>query len=216
MQIRRFKPFAELVVVIITFAISGAAYAKTTTFTCQDSGTGVSAFGDLDNDSCTTAPNGVTTCTDTSANSNVAFKCSPGGVSGTGINLIEYDPVPGTSCNIAGTQVPGIATCTLANSSEQGCEFKSVGGAEVDRDDKTLDMTFATVQVTLCLDLSSPPPNNFTGTSNSTITGGTGANAGATGNGTSTFNGQSLVSDEAGHGLSWAAGTGTVTITTTK
>ena len=45
---------------------------------------------------------------------------SGGGI--TAQDISEFAPVPGTSCNIEGTIVPGIAGCTLAGSSEQGCE----------------------------------------------------------------------------------------------
>src|SRR5262245_58892432 len=168
---------------------SGRAEAKTKHFKCSVSGSGVDIPIDLDSDSCFAAPNGATVCTDYSGNSSFAGKCSPG-ERFTGQNITEYDPVPGTGCNILGTVVPGIASCTLAGSSEQGCEFQSVGGAEVDRGEPSGDLTFVTVSAaTLCVDLSSGPPFNFTGSSTLTITGGTGKNVGETGTASGTFHG---------------------------
>jgi hypothetical protein len=213
MQIRIFKCFAGLVAVTFAFAVRGVAYAHTTSFTCHASGTAVSVPVDIDSDSCFTAENGATVCTDTSGYGNFGFKCSPGG-RGTGTNVFEFKPVSGSGCNILGTAEP-IASCTLANSSEAGCEFQSVvGGAEVDRNDNTGDLTFATANITLCLDLSSGPPFNFTASANDTITGGTGANTGATGSATAQVDGQILIDDLAGHAYSWSEGTSTGTITT--
>jgi hypothetical protein len=174
----------------------------------------------MDGDSCFTATNGAPICTDTSSRFIAGITCSAGNgtanvTKSTGDNLSEYDLVPVTSggCNISGTTEP-FASCTLANSSEQGCEFKSVGDTEVDRDSSTGDLTFSTDSATLCLDLSSGPPFNYTGTANVTITGGTGNNTGATGTGTGSFHGQVLTSDPAGHGIGWGESTSNVTITT--
>lgn len=212
MQIRGFRLIAGIVVLM--FVAAGVAHAGTKTFKCSASGSGVTAPGDLDGDSCFTAVNGATVCTDTSASSNFSGDCSPGG-GFTGQNLVEYDLVSGTGCNILGTTVPGIASCAFPGSSEQGCLAQSVGGNEVDRASASGDLTFSTVSsTTLCLDLSNGPPFNTAGTSTTTITGGTGKNAGATGTSNATFHGQILSTDPAFHGLSWSESTSTGTITT--
>ena len=111
--------------------------------------------------------------------------------------------------------VPGIASCTLAESSEQGCAFQAVGGAEVDRDNSKGELLFSTQSQTFCWDLSSGPPFNYTGTFENTITGGTGKNAGATGSFSGTFHGQTLTLDAAFHGLGWVEVNSAGTITTT-
>jgi hypothetical protein len=172
----------------------------------------------MDGDSCFTATNGATVCTDTSSRFQAGITCSAGNgnphvTKSTGDNISEYDFVSGGGCNIFGTTEP-FASCTLANSSEQGCEFHSVGETQVDRDNSTGDLMFSTGSATLCLDLSSGPPFNYTGTANSTISGGTGNNTGVTGTGTATFHGQTLTSDPAGHGIGWGEGTSSVTVTT--
>jgi hypothetical protein len=131
----------------------------------------------------------------------------------TGQNLVEYVPVAGTGCNIFGNVVPGIASCTLANSSEQGCAFQSSAGTAIDQD-KNGDLRFETVSAILCEDLSSGPPFNFTGSVNATVTGGTGKNADATGTFSGTFHGQVLSADAAFHGLSWFELNATGTVTT--
>jgi hypothetical protein len=193
---------------------SSRAEAGTKKFKCSASGSFVDIPIDLDSDSCFPATNGALVCTDHSGNANFSGQCSPGG-GFTGQNIVEYDPVSGTSCNILGTVVPGIASCTLAGSSEQGCEFQSVGGSEeVDRDTSSGDLTFVTVSATLCVDASSGPPFNFTGSINNTITGGTGKNAGASGTASGTFHGQTLTEDAAGHGFGWFESSSTTTITT--
>jgi hypothetical protein len=46
---------------------------------------------------------------------------------------------------------PGIASCTLAESSEQGCAFQAVGGAEVDRDNSKGELLFSTQSQTFCV-----------------------------------------------------------------
>jgi hypothetical protein len=140
--------------------------------------------------------------------------CSPGG-GFTGQDLLEYDLVSGTGYNILGTTVPGIASCTFPDGSEQGCLAQSVGGNEVTRSSASGDLVFSTVSKnTLCLDLSNGPPFNTAGISTTTITGGTGKNAGATGTSKSTFHGQILSADPAFHGLSWFESTSSGTITT--
>jgi hypothetical protein len=147
--------------------------------------------------------NGATVCTDYSNYFNYSFFCSPGGRQ-TGQGIHEFEPVAGSGCNIGGNVVPGIASCTLADSSEQGCAFQNVVGAEVDRDNSTGDLTFLTYSSeTLCLDLSSGLPFNLTGNFDQTITGGTGKNAGATGTLSGTYRGQNLTLDAAGHGFGW-------------
>ena len=111
--------------------------------------------------------------------------------------------------------MPGIASCTLAGSSEQGCLTRGVGLSEVNRDSSSGELLFLTLaNSTLCIDLSSGSPFNFTLTNNETITGGTGKYAGATGTRTYAGNGQALTSDAAGNGLGWFALTFTETITT--
>jgi hypothetical protein len=213
MQIRVVRLFAGIVALM--FAAGGAARAGTKVEQCTATASGVSIPVDIDSDSCFTASTGTTVCTDSSGYSNVSGKCSPGG-GFTGQGLVELDPVSGSGCNISGTTVPGIASCTLADSSEQGCEFQLVGGSEVRRDTVSGDLTFFSLSTDsrLCLDLSSGPPFNFTATAKATITGGTGNNAGASGTETATSHGQVLTSDAAGHGLSWEEVSFTDTITT--
>jgi len=193
---------------------SGAARAGTKVENCTGSGSAVSIPVDMDSDSCFTASTGATVCTGSSGYTNLSGECSPGGRF-TAQGLVEWDPVPGSGCNIAGMTVP-IASCTLAGSSEQGCEFQLVGASDVRRDAVSGDLTFFTFSTDsrLCADLSSGPPFNFTSRYNGTITGGTGKNAGASGTITGGDHGQLLTFDAAGHGLSWAQSTVTVTITT--
>jgi hypothetical protein len=197
---------------VVLALVSGTAEAGTKDLKCSFSGTSVDIPIDLDSDTCSTGANGVTVCTDYSSYANYAGHCSPGG-GFTAQNIVEYVPVTGTGCNISGNVVPGIASCTLADSSEQGCAFQSSDGSAVDRDNNG-DLTFFTLSVSLCEDLSSGPPFNFTGSSNGPITGGTGKNAGATGTANVTFHGQMLRSDAAFHGFSWFEANGTFTVTT--
>src|SRR5579863_2403831 len=211
MQIRRFKLFGGIAV--LTLLAGGVAHAGTQKVTSTSSGITVNIPIDVDSDSCFAAPNGAIVCTDYSAYFNFSGKESPGG-GFTGQSVFEFDVVSGTSCNIGGTIVPGIASCTLAGSSEQGCELQAVGGAEVERDNSTGDLLFKTLVATVCLDLSSGPPFNITASGTETIAGGTGKNAGATGTSTATTHGQVLTSDAAGHGIGWFEGTSTGTITT--
>jgi hypothetical protein len=193
---------------------SGAARAGTKVENCTASENAVSIPVDMDSDSCFTVSNGATVCTDSSGYANSSGECSPGGRF-TDQGLVEWDPVPGSGCNIAGTTVP-IASCTLAGSSEQGCEFQLVGASDVSRDAVSGDLTFSTFSTDsrLCADLSSGPPFNFTSSYRGTITGGTGKNAGASGTITGGDHGQLLTFDAAGHGLSWEESTFTDTITT--
>jgi hypothetical protein len=210
MQIRGFKLFAGIVVLM--FVAGGVAHAGTQKFTSTSSGTTVDIPIDPDSDSCFAAPSGAVVCTDYSAYFNFSQKRSPGG-NFTSQSVFEFDPVSGTSCNIGGTVVPGIASCTLAGSSEQGCKLQAVGGAQVDRDNSTGDLLFSTLVATVCIDLSSGPPFNITASGTETITGGTGKNAGATGTSTATTHGQVLTSDAAGHGIGWFEGSSSGTIT---
>jgi hypothetical protein len=213
MQIRVVRLFAASVALVLV--AGGAARAGTKVEKCTVSGSGVSIPVDIDSDSCFTASNGATVCTDSSGYDNVSGKCSPGGRF-TGQVLVEADPVSGSGCNIAGTTVPDIASCTLAGSSEQGCEFQAAGGSEVRRDTVSGDLTFFTFSTDsrLCADLTSGPPFNFTSRTKANITGGTGRNAGATGTEMGTGRGQILTSDAASHGLSWEQSSFTDTITT--
>ena len=214
MQIRDVRLFAASVALMLL--VGEAARAGTKVEQCTASGSSVSIPIDMDSDSCFTASTGATVCTDSSGYSNFSGKCSLGGRF-TGQGLVEVDPVSGSGCNIAGTTVPGIASCTLAGSSEQGCEFQLVGGSEVRRDAVSGDLTFFSFSTdsTLCADLSSGPPFNFTSSAKATIVGGTGNNAGASGTETGAAgHGQLLTSDAAGHGLSWEESSFTDTITT--
>jgi hypothetical protein len=206
--LRLFGGFAMLMLLA-----GGVAHAETTNFKESYSGTNVNVPVDQDSDSCFTGTNGSTVCTDTSLYNDFAGRKSPGG-GFTGQNVVELDPVSGTSCNILGTTVPGIASCTLAGRSEHGCKFRSVGDTEVDRDNSSGDLLFVTRSDTVCLDLSSGPPFNFAGRTTGTITGGTGKNTGATGTITMTGHGQALTSDKAGHGFGWFETSFTGTITT--
>src|SRR5207249_4867776 len=103
---------------------SGTANAGTKAFKCSTSGSFADIPIDLDSDSCFPAANGATVCTDYSSYNNYSFFCSPGGRS-TGQNILEYDPLPGSGCNIVGIGAVPIAGCTLADSSEQGCALQS-------------------------------------------------------------------------------------------
>jgi hypothetical protein len=196
---------------VLVFATANAK-AETKNFKCSASGSFVDIPIDLDSDSCSTGANGVTVCTDFSAHSDYAGHCSPGG-DYTGQNIVESVPVAGTGCNIFGNVVPGIASCTLANSSEQGCAFQVSAGSQVDRTQGG-DLRFSTLSETFCYDLSSGPPFNFTGTYNSTVTGGTGKHADETGSFSGTFHGQSLTLDGAFHAFGWFEVNATGTITT--
>ena len=147
----------QVLTVGLALAVTSAtAHAETKAFKCSARGTVVDLPIDPDNDSCFTAANGATVCTDSSGQADLSGSCSPGGATTTK-NVVEVDPVPGSGCNIGGTVVPGIASCTLANSNEQKCAFQSVGGAEVDRN-KSGDLLFSTQSQTFCWNLSSGPP----------------------------------------------------------
>jgi hypothetical protein len=214
----RVQVFAGLAgITALMFVAAGVARAGTKKFKATTSGTGLSVPIDLDSDSCFTAANGATVCTDTSQYDVFAGTKSPGG-GFAGQNVVEVDGVPGSGCNILGTIVPGIASCTLAGSSEQGCELEVVGGSEVQRDNSSGDLLFLTftpgTSSTVCLDLSSGPPFNSSISTTQTITGGTGKNAGATGTVTGIGHGQVLTVDAAFHGLSWFVSNSTGTITT--
>jgi hypothetical protein len=192
--------------------VVGVAHPETVKFKATNSGTGINVPIDLDSDSCFRAANNATVCTDLSLYDNFAGMKSPGG-SFTGQNVVEVEPVSGTGCNIFGSIVSGIASCTLAGSSERGCELQQVGGSEVIRDSSSGDLLFLTNKSgTVCVDLSSGPPFNSTFSGTDIITGGTGRNAGATGTRTGKGHGQILTLDAAGHGLSWldASFTGTI------
>jgi hypothetical protein len=177
--------------------------------TFSASGTVVDVPLDPDADSCTTASSGSTICTDSSGYANYAGTDS---AFGDFTAQSAYDPVPGTGCIIAGQAQP-IAGCKLSGGSEQGCQLQSVGGTGTTRY-KSGDLPYGTVlSATVCIDLSSAPPFNFTGSSNVSITGGTGKFAGARGTSTSTVQGQELLVDPAGHGFSWFTGSGSTSIT---
>jgi hypothetical protein len=212
MQIRAIRLMPWIVALMLV--ASGGALAGTKVENCTGSGSAVSIPVDMDSDSCFTASTGATVCTDSSGYANLSGECSPGGRF-TAQGLVEWDPVPGSGCNIAGTTVP-IASCTLAGSSEQGCEFQLVGASNVRRDVVSGDLTFFTFSTDsrLCVDLSSGPPFNFTSNYKGTVTGGTGKNAGASGTITGGDHGQLLTSDAAAHGLSWEESSFTETITT--
>jgi hypothetical protein len=215
---------------VLMFVASGVAHTRTQKFTGSQSGTAVDVQVDADSDSCFTASNGATVCTDTSNYVNLAGKKSlvdssetdssgEGDSAGGGFTaqeIAEFDLVPGTtSCNIGGTMVPGNTSCTLAGSSEQGCLLQSVGPfSSVYRDNSSGDLLFSTTSNSLLCDDLSKLPNNFTLSETQTITGGTGKNAGATGTRTRSGHGQALQSDVAGHGFSWYEDTFTETITT--
>jgi hypothetical protein len=192
---------------------SGRAEAETKHVKCTTTGTFVDIPIDLDSDSCFAAANGATVCTDYSTYSNYSTICAPGGRM-TGQDIGEYVPVAGSGCNIGGSVVPGIASCTLADSNEQGCAFQSVGAHSVFRDNSTGDLLFATYSQTVCQDLSSGPPFNFTSSLEATVTGGTGKNAGATGTYSASGHGQTLTLDAAFHGFGWFEDNWTGTFTT--
>jgi hypothetical protein len=216
--------------VVLMLAAGGVAHAKTQEFTSSLSGTVVDVPVDFDSDSCFTASNGGTICTDTSGYSNFAGKRSAvdssardsaaeGDSSGgdfTAQEVIEFDFVPGTtSCNIGGTIVPGIATCTLAGTTEQGCLLKSQPFNSVYRDNSSGDLLFSAGSNNFLCDDVSKLPNYLTYSfSQQTIIGGTGRNVGATGTRTGSGHGQEFAPDTAGHGFSWFEGTVIETITT--
>jgi hypothetical protein len=199
-------------IAVLTLLAGGVAHARTQKFTSSTSGTIVDIPLDPDADSCTTSGT-LTVCTDFSAYFTSSAK-GTGGIGGesTSQAVEEYDAVSGSGCTIMGAPAP-IASCTLAGSSETGCEFKSVSSAIVSRDSATGDLLFQTESTTVCLDLSTGPPLNSTAAANGTITGGTGKFLGATGKFTAVAHGQTLVSDPAGHGFTWFEGSSTGTIT---
>ena len=209
MQIRRLKILAGIVVLMLV--AGGVAGATTKDFKGSDSGTAVATPVELDGDSCFTAPNGATVCAVDAVYGNVGGSISPGGTF-TEQDVQEFDLVSGMPSCI----IPGIKSCTLAGSSEQGCELQGVpGGTAVERDNSSGDLLFlAYSSDTLCLDLSGAGPFNFAGSGNATITGGTGKNAGVTGVETFTYHGQQFSLDPAGNGLSWVESSFTGTITT--
>jgi hypothetical protein len=205
-----FRLFGGLAMLMLL--AGGAAYAGTQKFTSSFSGTTANIPLDPDSDSCTTS-GAVTVCTDFSVYFNSASKTTGIIGDGTAQGVEEYDPVPGSGCNLFGASVP-IASCTLTGSSETGCEFKSVSSAFVVRANVTGDLLFETESTTVCEDLSSGPPFNVTASAHETITGGTGKFSNATGASTNAAHGQVLVSDPAGHGFGWFVGNSTGTITT--
>jgi len=184
-------------VMALIFAASGVVHPATKTITGKLSGTNVAVPLDLDGDSCFTAANGATICTDSSAYSNEAGKSSDSG-SFTAQGVEEVRLVPGSGCI-----VPGFASCTLAGSSVQGCAVRTVRREIVYRDSSSGDLLFTSGSGTGCIDLSSGPPFNITGSGTETIIGGTGKNAGATGRLITTGHGQQLLFDPATHGFGW-------------
>src|SRR5262245_13623719 len=198
---------------LVLALVTGRAEAGTKTLKCKASGAYVDVPIDPDSDSCFVAQNGATVCTDYSSHSNYSRFCSPGG-RGTGQRLAEFDPVPGSGCNIAGTVVPGIASSTCADLRTHGCALNAVDGSDIWQQTSTGDLTFSTVSETNCTDLSSGPPFNFTGSFEEPIIGGTGTNAGATGTRSGTYRGQTLTLDAALHGAGWFEVNWTETITT--
>lgn len=216
MKIQGFKLLARIVVLM--FVAGGVAQAGTKTFKGSYSGTGVDVPVDIDSDSCFTAQNGATVCTDTSAYDNFGGMISPGGsFTGQVVEEFKFATGPNTgSCNIFGTMVPGLVSCTLAGSSEKGCELQAVtGNRKVERDTSSGDLLFfAYSSNTVCFDLSSGAPFNFAGSFDAKITGGTGKNTGASGVETGTYHGQEFDLDPAGHGFTWFETSVTGTITT--
>jgi hypothetical protein len=212
MAMRAQKVFGALAAVAALTLVSAdsSRAGGDTKIRAHESGSCINIPLDPDADSCTTT-GGVTTCTDFSVDCTLT-------TTGTGFSTVqfvgEYDPVSGTGCIISGASAP-IAGCTLSGSSEKGCEFRSVGAAGVYRVSPSGDLFFTTESDTVCEDLSTGPPFNYTVTGiSSTITGGTGKLAGATGTLTEGGHGQVLLSDPTLHGLGWFEGTAKGTITT--
>jgi hypothetical protein len=204
-RVRVFRGLAGVMVLI--FAASGVAHPETKTVKGTLSGTNVAVPLDIDSDSCFAAANGATICTDISAYLNEAGKSSDsGGFTTQGVTEVEL--VAGTGCI-----VPGFASCTLADSSEQGCAIHSVGSHLVYRDSSSGDLLFTKGgSGEGCIDLSSGPPFNITSSGTETIIGGTGKNAGATGTLTIASHGQEALFDPATHGFGWGEETFTETI----
>jgi hypothetical protein len=106
--------------------------------------------------------------------------------------------------------------CTFTGpkgNTENGILGTEVAGVAISTDPKTGDLLFTKdVLGTTCFNQST---SEFAITTNSTVTGGTGANAGATGTVTAHSLGSSLAAPSSpGFGdLAWATGTGTSTIT---
>jgi hypothetical protein len=210
MQKRVLRLFSGIVVLVLA---SRVVQAGTNNVTCNSTGTTFNVPIDTDKDSCFTAPNGATDCSDTSRDSNFSATCDSGSKF-TGRSLTEYDAVPGEGCNIMGKVAPGMASCFLDDTNEPGCKFKTVGGDEVDTD-STGDMLFLTTPFSdVCIDLSSGPPFKATAIFGEKIIEGTGKNAGATGTRNGLLIGQLLTLDAAGHGLSTFSTRFTDTITT--
>jgi hypothetical protein len=162
------------------------------------SGSGASITMDIDNDACGTS----FICTELSG-----FNTEAGTVIGgiepgpfTGQDVSEVDPVPGTGCFFDPTHIQACTLGTVTNA----CKFQFVGGAGVARTSSTGDiLTSKLVSGTECLDVSHGLPFNFAGSTTGTLTGGSGAFAGATGTLHNRFSGQVLTDDFNGHGFAW-------------
>jgi hypothetical protein len=185
------------------------------TFNFQSTGSASSVNVPIDLDGSNCGPvNGVTMCPADSA-LGTAGGTSRGFAADSGPftyqTVSEYVPMPGTGCSFAPTTQQG---CTIGAVAD-GCLFVEVGASIVSRNTSTGDLAFAKdTSASYCGNFDTPLPWSFEGQSQSTITGGTGHLANATGSYSTTFQGQILTSDPAGHGISWnrATSKGSITV----
>jgi hypothetical protein len=211
----RFKiAFAGVLLAAAMFLVGVyKAEAKDFQVTGTLSGTSHSVPIDLDGSgtSCTTVGS-VIICPDDSFTSTYVSQASgPFGGAYTGQNVSESVPVSGTGCLFAPTT---IQSCTLG-SVTNACEFQyTTGGSGANVRSATGSVqSYIITGGTLCLDVSSGLPFNFTGTVTSSVTGGTGEFTGVTGSGSLTFTGQQTSDDLASHGFSWFTATFSETLT---
>ena len=202
------------VVVSLTVMVAGGADAKTfNNIKGTLSGTATAVPVDITGDSCTVVGN-AELCTATSNLSIYSGQSSGGPITGptltgpfTGQNIAQTAPVAGAGCSLAPTT---IAACTIGTN-DAGCEYSYVGGAGANRLNFGGDMeAYRTTGGTLCLDGTTFA---LEGTETANIVGGSGRYAKITGTTSLTFNGQILISDPAGNGISWFTSTFTGTIT---
>ena len=183
------------------------AAAKNYAIASTTSGSSAQVSIDLDGNNCVTA-NGLFICPADSALSTDGGNASKGPETGpfTAQDVSEAIPASGTGCSYN----PGsIQSCTIGSATD-GCLFNYVGGSGVTRNTASGDLSFASLTSgTLCINVNGALPWNFAGQEVWTITGGTGKVSGISGSFTSTFTGQVLQNDPAGHGMSWFASSNT-------
>lgn len=201
-----------MAVSLTMMVLAGSAEAKTFSISGSNSGTSTSVPVDISGDSCAVVAN-VELCTATS-NLSIYSGQSSGGptfspiLTGpfTGQEISQTVPVAGAGCSFAPTT---IAACTIGTNTS-GCEYSYVGGAGANRLNFGGDLAaFEITGGSLCLDGTTFA---FQGTVTAESAGGSGRYAKTTGTSTNTLSGQILISDPAGHGISWFTNTFTGTV----